>query len=60
MNYVLQDNDGQIQEAYSISAGLDYPGSGPEHCYLKDTGRVKYYPINDNQALNAFYIIDKA
>ena len=54
MNYVLQDEYGQIQEAYSISAGLDYPGVGPEHCYLKDIGRVKYYPITDNQAVDAF------
>ena len=59
MNYVLQDDNGQIQEAYSISAGLDYPGVGPEHCYLKDSGRVKYYPIIDNQALKAFELLSK-
>ncbi|MCE5217935.1 tryptophan synthase subunit beta, partial [bacterium] len=45
--YVLQDEDGQVLEAYSISAGLDYPGVGPEHCYLKDTGRAQYVPVTD-------------
>ncbi|HEY5563276.1 MAG TPA: tryptophan synthase subunit beta [Clostridiaceae bacterium] len=55
--YVLQDEDGQINEAYSISAGLDYPGVGPEHCYLKDTGRVKYVPITDVEALVAFKLL---
>lgn len=54
MSYVLQDNDGQIIEAHSISAGLDYPGVGPEHSYLKDAGRAEYYSITDEQALAAF------
>jgi len=54
MSYVLQDKYGQIQEAHSISAGLDYPGVGPEHSYLKEIGRVKYYPINDLEAVTAF------
>ena len=53
-SYVLQDEDGQIQEAHSISAGLDYPGVGPEHAYLKDSGRVDYQAITDAQALEAF------
>ena len=52
--YLLQDDDGQILEGHSISAGLDYPGVGPEHSYLKDTGRVTYVPITDNEALEAF------
>jgi len=59
MSYVLQDNYGQIEEAHSISAGLDYPGVGPEHSYLKDTGRVSYFPINDDQALNAFKLLTR-
>ncbi len=53
-SYVLQDQNGQIQEAHSISAGLDYPGVGPEHALLKDLKRVRYVAIDDNQALNAF------
>jgi tryptophan synthase beta chain len=53
MSYVLQDNDGQIVEAHSISAGLDYPGVGPEHSYLKDIGRCEYYSVTDQQALDA-------
>ncbi len=57
LNYVLQDDDGQVQEAYSISAGLDYPGVGPEHCYLKETKRVKYCSIDDNQAVEAFKLL---
>lgn len=59
MTYLLQDNDGQIQEAYSVSAGLDYPGVGPEHSYLKETGRVKYTSINDDEALEAFQLLSK-
>ena len=53
-SYVLQDEDGQICEAYSVSAGLDYPGVGPEHSYLKDIGRVRYETILDEEALLAF------
>ncbi len=54
MSYLLQDADGQVQEAHSISAGLDYPGVGPEHSYLKDLGRAEYYSVTDRQALDAF------
>lgn len=54
MSYLLQDEDGQVVEAHSISAGLDYPGVGPEHSYLKQTGRAEYYSITDRQALAAF------
>ncbi len=54
MSYLLQDEDGQIQEAHSISAGLDYPGIGPEHAYLKELERVKYDHITDKEALDAF------
>ena len=52
--YLLQDNDGQIIDAHSISAGLDYPGIGPEHSWLKETGRVQYFSSKDNEALDAF------
>ena len=54
--YLLQDDDGQITEAHSISAGLDYPGIGPEHSWLHDIGRVRYVPITDVQALEAFQL----
>jgi tryptophan synthase beta chain len=54
LSYVLQDDDGQIEEAHSISAGLDYPGVGPEHSYLKDLGRAEYTSITDAEALDAF------
>ncbi|MCL5941962.1 MAG: tryptophan synthase subunit beta [Actinobacteria bacterium] len=53
-SYVLQDEDGQIQEAHSISAGLDYPSVGPEHAYLRDSGRVVYTTATDDEALAAF------
>ncbi|HWU26805.1 MAG TPA: tryptophan synthase subunit beta [Rhizomicrobium sp.] len=53
-SYLLQDGDGQIIEAHSISAGLDYPGVGPEHSWLKDQGRAKYFSANDKEAMNAF------
>ncbi|HEY8393068.1 MAG TPA: tryptophan synthase subunit beta [Capillibacterium sp.] len=53
-SYLLSDADGQIKEAYSISAGLDYPGVGPEHSYLKDSGRVNYLAVTDQEALAAF------
>lgn len=52
--YLLCDEQGQIKDTHSISAGLDYPGVGPEHAYLKDTGRVQYEAINDDEALHAF------
>lgn len=51
---VLQDRHGQIMEAFSISAGLDYPGVGPEHCHFKDIGRASYDAITDEEALEAF------
>lgn len=54
--YLLQNEDGQILEGHSVSAGLDYPGVGPEHSWLKDTGRVNYVPIMDDEALEAFQI----
>ncbi|NJM18044.1 MAG: tryptophan synthase subunit beta [Richelia sp. RM2_1_2] len=54
MSYLLQDEDGQIIEAHSISAGLDYPGVGPEHSFLKDMGRAEYYSVTDEEALAAF------
>ncbi len=57
--YLLQDEDGQILEGHSISAGLDYPGVGPEHSFLKDSGRVNYAPITDKEALEAFQICTK-
>ncbi len=52
--YLLQDENGQIEEAHSISAGLDYPGIGPEHAWLKDSGRVEYVSVTDTEALDAF------
>ncbi len=55
-SYLLQDNDGQIKIAHSISAGLDYPGVGPEHSYLRDSGRATYKVITDKEALEAFHI----
>jgi tryptophan synthase beta chain len=54
--YLLQDDDGQILEGHSISAGLDYPGVGPEHSWLKDTGRVTYVYATDKQALDALQV----
>lgn len=57
MSYVLQDEDGQIALAHSVSAGLDYPGVGPEHSYLKDSGRVKYTAVTDREALDAFQLL---
>ena len=58
-SYLLQDKDGQILEAHSISAGLDYPGVGPEHSWLRDSGRVKYYSATDKDALEAFQLLSK-
>ncbi|OHX11661.1 tryptophan synthase subunit beta [Chromobacterium sphagni] len=54
-SYLMQDDDGQIIETHSVSAGLDYPGVGPEHCHLKDIGRAEYVAINDDEALRAFH-----
>jgi tryptophan synthase beta chain len=55
--YVLCDDDGQITETHSISAGLDYPGVGPEHAFLKDTGRAEYVGVTDDEALEAFHLL---
>ena len=57
---ILQDKDGQIKEAHSVSAGLDYPGVGPEHSYLRETGRVRYVAITDREALEAFVHLSRA
>ncbi|MFM2280113.1 MAG: tryptophan synthase subunit beta [Pseudomonadota bacterium] len=57
--YLLQDGDGQILEGHSISAGLDYPGIGPEHAWLSDIGRAEYVPIMDDEALEAFQLLTK-
>jgi len=54
LSYLLQDDDGQVMEAHSISAGLDYPGVGPEHSYLKDIQRAEYYSVTDDEAVAAF------
>jgi tryptophan synthase beta chain len=54
--YLLQDEDGQIAEAHSISAGLDYPGIGPEHAWLHDIGRVRYEAVTDQEAVDAFQL----
>lgn len=59
MSYLLQDTEGQVVEPHSISAGLDYPGVGPEHSYLKDSGRAEYYSITDQEALDAFERLSK-
>jgi tryptophan synthase beta chain len=56
-SYLLQNEDGQIQETHSISAGLDYPGVGPEHAWLKDTGRAQYVSVTDDETLNAFHLM---
>ena len=58
-SYVLQDKSGQITETHSISAGLDYPGVGPEHSYLKDSGRVSYVAVSDKEALDAFQLLSR-
>jgi tryptophan synthase beta chain len=57
--YLLQTPDGQIQNAHSISAGLDYPGVGPEHAWLKDTGRAEYVAVTDDEALEAFQVLTR-
>jgi tryptophan synthase beta chain len=54
-SYLLQDRDGQIRETHSVSAGLDYPGVGPEHAWLKDSGRAEYVAVTDDEALAAFH-----
>ena len=59
MTYLLQDSEGQITETHSISAGLDYPGVGPEHAYYKDTKRVKYHSSTDKEVLDAFLTLTR-
>jgi tryptophan synthase beta chain len=59
MSYLLQDDHGQVHETHSISAGLDYPGVGPEHSYLKDSGRVEYLAVTDSQALEGFHLLSR-
>jgi len=59
MSYVLQNDDGQVAEAHSISAGLDYPGVGPEHSYYKDTGRFEYVSVTDTEALEGFQALTR-
>ena len=59
MSLLLQDKDGQVQEAHSISAGLDYPGVGPEHSYLKDIGRAEYCSVTDKEALDALKLVSE-
>ena len=58
-SYLLQDPNGQVRETHSISAGLDYPGVGPEHAYLKDSGRARYESATDDQALEAFRLLSR-
>ena len=60
MSYLLQDEHGQVQETHSISAGLDYPGVGPEHSHLKDTGRAEYTAVTDSQALEGFHLLSRS
>lgn len=55
--YIMQDSDGQIEESYSVSAGLDYPAVGPQHAYLAETGRAEYAAVTDEEALNAFQLL---
>ena len=59
MSYILQSKTGQILPTHSISAGLDYPGVGPEHSYLKDAGRVKYVSVSDKEALEGFKLLSE-
>jgi len=59
MTYLLQDNEGQITETHSISAGLDYPGVGPEHSYYKDTKRIKYHSATDAEVVDAFLMLTR-
>ena len=59
MSYLLQDDHGQVVETHSISAGLDYPGVGPEHSYLKDSGRAEYTTVKDEEALEGFHLLSR-
>ena len=58
-SYIMQDNDGQIEESYSVSAGLDYPAVGPQHAHLYDIGRAEYVSVTDDEALNAFKLLSQ-
>ena len=58
-SFLLQDEWGQVQEAESISAGLDYPGVGPEHAHLSDIGRAEYHPVTDEEVLDAFVTLSR-
>jgi tryptophan synthase beta chain len=59
LSYLLQDEHGQVHPAHSVSAGLDYPGVGPEHAHLKDTGRASYVAVTDDEALSAFELLGR-
>jgi tryptophan synthase beta chain len=59
MSYLLQDDAGQVHPAHSISAGLDYPGVGPEHSHLKDSGRAQYVSVGDEDALRGFVMLSE-
>ncbi len=59
LSYLLQDGDGQVAPAHSVSAGLDYPGVGPEHSHLRDSGRAQYVSVRDDEALDAFYLLSR-
>jgi tryptophan synthase beta chain len=59
LSYLLQDENGQVHPAHSISAGLDYPGVGPEHSYLKETGRALYVSVTDNEAVEGLGILSR-
>ena len=60
LSYLMQDEYGQVQEAQSVSAGLDYPGIGPEHAHLADIGRARYEPVNDQEVLDAFQLLSRS
>ncbi|MGE1135155.1 tryptophan synthase subunit beta, partial [Bacillus velezensis] len=57
--YVMRTSEGQVEESYSISAGLDYPGVGPQHAHLSDTGRASYVAVTDAEALQAFQLLSR-
>jgi tryptophan synthase beta chain len=59
LSYLIQDEDGQVRPAHSISAGLDYPGVGPEHSWLKDAGRAEYVAVTDEEALDALMLLTR-
>ena len=59
LSYLLQDETGQVHPAHSVSAGLDYPGVGPEHSFLKDSGRATYVSVSDREALDGFRVLSR-